>query len=102
MSVLKPGTKCVIVAGCPENIGLIVEVVRRDPHTRNGVDQYVIRTISRRHFHQLWEGDDLLRGDTNLAVTDRYKLRPLVDPNCPQWNDSEAMPASKELSAQKV
>ena len=102
MSVLKPGTRCVIVAGCSENIGLIVEVVRRDSLTRHGVDQYVIRTVSRRHFQQLWEGNDLLRGDTSVAVTDRYKLRPLVDPNAPQWNDSEAMPASKELSAQKV
>jgi hypothetical protein len=27
MSLLKPGTLCVIIAGCPENIGLVVEVV---------------------------------------------------------------------------
>lgn len=27
MSHLKPGTLCVIVGGCPENLGLIVEVV---------------------------------------------------------------------------
>ncbi len=27
MSALKPGTLCVIIAGCPENIGLIVEVI---------------------------------------------------------------------------
>ena len=26
MSDLKPGALCVIVAGCPENIGMIVEV----------------------------------------------------------------------------
>jgi hypothetical protein len=29
MSPLKPGTRCVIIAGCPENIGLVVEVIER-------------------------------------------------------------------------
>ena len=29
MATLKPGTLCVIIAGCPENIGVIVEVIRR-------------------------------------------------------------------------
>lgn len=27
MSALRPGTLCVIVGGCPENIGLVVEVI---------------------------------------------------------------------------
>ena len=27
MSYLKPGTLCVIVAGCPANIGIVVEVL---------------------------------------------------------------------------
>lgn len=74
---LKPGTKCVIVAGCPENIGLIVEVIGR-VHSLNSDDAYSIKTISGRAFHQLWEGNDLLRGDSDRAITDRYKLRPLV------------------------
>ena len=25
--LLRPGTRCVIVAGCPENIGVVVEVI---------------------------------------------------------------------------
>ena len=28
MPALKPGTLCVIIAGCPENIGMVVEVIQ--------------------------------------------------------------------------
>ena len=55
MSYLKPGTLCVIVGGCPENIGLIVEVLAH-------IAPY------------------LISGSSDRAITDRYKLRPLVDP----------------------
>ena len=75
---LKTGTRCVIVAGCPENIGLIVEVVGRVLPSRPDEEAYCIETVSRRPFHQLWEGNDLLRGDSTRAITERYKLRPLV------------------------
>jgi hypothetical protein len=43
-------------------------------------DAYWIRTVSGRPFHQLWMGDDLQRGASNEAITDRHKLRPLVEP----------------------
>jgi hypothetical protein len=31
-----------------------------------------------RSFHQVWDGNDLIRGNYNECVTDRHKLRPLV------------------------
>jgi hypothetical protein len=74
---LKPGTKCVIVAGCPENIDVIVELIGR-VRSSDSEDAYCIKTVSGRAFHQLREGNDLLRGDSDRAITDRYKLRPLV------------------------
>ena len=80
MSVLKPGTLCVIVAGCPENIGLVVEVVQHLGRHEDREDAYLIRTASGRQFQQLWDGNDLLRGFSDEAITDRYKLRPLVGP----------------------
>ena len=43
-------------------------------------DAYWIRTVSGRPFHQLWMGDDLQRGESDEAITDRHKLRPLVEP----------------------
>jgi hypothetical protein len=80
MSILKPGTKCVIVAGCPENIGMIVEVVQHLGAFEGREDAYEIKTITGRAFHQLWSGNDLLRGYSDYAITDRYKLRPLIEP----------------------
>lgn len=80
MSLLKPGTRCVIIAGCPENIGLIVEVISRLGEYDGSTDAYYIKTISGRKFHQLWHGNDLHRGASDECITDRHKLRPLVDP----------------------
>ena len=44
---LKPGTLCVIIAGCRENIGLVVEVVQHlGPHEdrhRQAVPSDVVR-----------------------------------------------------------
>ena len=80
MSVLKPGTRCVIVAGCPENIGLVVEVIERLGEWDGRPDAYRVRTVSGRPFQQLWSGGDLLRDASDEAITDRHKLRPLVDP----------------------
>ena len=79
MSALKPGTLCVIIAGCPENIGLVVEVVEHIGVYEDRQDAYVIRTTTGRPFHQVWDGNDLLRGSSNECITDRHKLRPLVD-----------------------
>ena len=80
MSVLKPGTLCVIIAGCPENIGLVVEVIEHLGQYEDKEDAYLIRTTTGRPFFQLWSGNDLLRGSSNECITDRHKLRPLVDP----------------------
>jgi hypothetical protein len=80
MSILKAGTRCVIIAGCPENIGLVVEVIQRLGVYEGRTDAYYVRTISGRKFHQLWMGNDLQRGSSDECVTDRHKLRPLVDP----------------------
>ena len=79
-SILARGQKCVIVGGCPENIGLVVEVICRiGPHSGRD-DAYWIRTVSGRPFHQLWIDKELQRGSSSEAITDRHKLRPLVDP----------------------
>ena len=80
MSILKPGTRCVIVAGCKENIGLLVQVIQRLGPYEGRSDAYYVRTISGRKFHQLWMGNELQRGSSDECVTDRHKLRPLVDP----------------------
>ncbi len=42
-------------------------------------DAYYIRTATGRPFHQVWDGNDLIRGNSDECVTDRHKLRPLVD-----------------------
>ncbi len=75
---LKPGTLCVIIAGCPENIGMIVEVVEHIGVYDDYQDAYEIRTVTGRAFRQLWHGDELIEGYSTEAITERYKLRPLV------------------------
>lgn len=80
MSLLHPGQRCVIIAGCPENIGLIVEVVRRLGSYGGYQDGYEIATVSGRNFGQLWQGKALAKGHSSRAYTERYKLRPLVNP----------------------
>ena len=81
MSFLKPGTLCVIVGGCPENIGLIVEVLAHLGSYPPRTNAYSIRTVSGRDFPQLKTGptERLVRGTSNECITDRHKLRPLVD-----------------------
>lgn len=79
-SILKRGTRCTIIGGCKENIGLVVEVIQRLGAYEGRADAYYIRTISGRPFHQLWNGNDLQRGSSDKCVTDRHKLRPLVAP----------------------
>jgi hypothetical protein len=76
--LLKPGTLCVIIAGCPENIGMIVEVVAHIGVYEDYKDAYEIRTVTGRTFNQLWDGDDLVEGYSENAITERWKLRPLV------------------------
>ena len=82
MSSLKPGTLCVIIGGCPENIGLIVEVLEHIGPYPPRSDAYSIRTVTGRNFPQLRIGEDerLESGSFTEAITDRHKLRPLVGP----------------------
>lgn len=80
MAILKTGTRCVIIAGCPENIGVIVSIVAHLGVCEGYVDAYAIQTVSGRPFQQLWDGGDLLRARSDQAITERYKLRPLVEP----------------------
>lgn len=87
-SLLAPGTQCTIIAGCPENIGMIVEVVCRIGGVAPYTDGYKIRTVTGRKFAQLWKGNDLIRGHMDVALTERWKLRPLVTPGLEQANDS--------------
>ena len=100
MSILARGQKCVIVGGCPENIGLIVEVMCRIGSHQGREDAYWIRTVSGRPFHQLWIDKELQRGSSSEAITDRHKLRPLVDPK-DEVSDAGAIEfKTKELEAQ--
>ena len=81
MSYLKPGTRCVIVGGCPKNIGLIVEVIAHIGPYPPRADAYRIRAVSGRPFPQYWNSEgNLISGNSDKAITDRHKLRPLVDP----------------------
>ena len=80
MSALKRGTLCVIVGGCPEKIGLVVEVIEHLGRHEDRADAYYIKTVTGRPFHQVWHGEDLVRCHSTHCVTDRHKLRPLVDP----------------------
>jgi hypothetical protein len=79
MSILSRGQRCVIIAGCPANIGLVVEVIARIGKHGTREDAYWIRTVSGRPFNQLWMGKKLKPGSSSEAITDRHKLRPLVD-----------------------
>jgi hypothetical protein len=82
LEILKPGTLCVIVGGCTENIGLVVEVLEHIGAEPPRADAYLIRTTSGRNFPQLKFGcneERLAPGTANEAITDRRKLRPLVD-----------------------
>lgn len=83
MSVLKAGTRCIIIAGCPENIGLVVEVISHIGKSQGYEDGYYVATVSSRPFRQVWghSTSDSHPVSTKLSVvsTERWKLRPLVD-----------------------
>jgi len=100
MSIRARGQKCIIIGGCPENIGLVVEVICRiGPHSGRE-DAYWIRTVSGRPFHQLWIDKELQRGSSSEAITDRHKLRPLVDPKGDAHDTAITDQQMKELDAQ--
>lgn len=82
MSHLKPGTLCVIVAGCPANIGLVVEVLARLGPLDGRADAYRARTASGRPFPELavtGSPGQYWRNASSECITDRHKLRPLID-----------------------
>ena len=98
MSALKPGTLCVIIGGCPKNIGLIVEVLEHIGPYPPRSDAYSIRTVTGRNFPQLKIGEDerLEPGSFTEAITDRHKLRPLVGPkDDPEETDAVERPVQK-------
>lgn len=101
MSDLKPGALCVIVAGCPENIGMIVEVVAHVGRRGGYENGYQIKTVTGRNFRQLWVGDNLKAGKSTVAYTERYKLRPLVEDSSPDVAETEELdvPMREEVSA---
>lgn len=101
MSIRARGQRCVIVGGCPENIGLIVEVISRIGQHKDREDAYLIRTVSGRPFHQLWKGKVLHRGASSEAITDRHKLRPLVDPKDESTDEQTLEIKSKALETQR-
>ena len=82
MSSLKPGILCVIIGGCPKNIGLIIEVLEHIGPYPPRSDAYSIRTVTGRNFPQLKIGKNerLESGSFTEAITDRHKLRPLIGP----------------------
>ncbi len=105
-SVLRIGTRCVIVAGCPQNIGLVVRIIRRIGATRGYLDGYEIQTVSGRKFHQLWFGSRLGTGNSDFAFTERAKLRPLVDPENfvseeAEMNELPAQPIEGQAKTEK-
>ena len=94
MSAIKKGTLRIIVGGCPENIGMLVEVTAHFGKYGGREDAYEIKTITGRNFNQLWSGDSIIKGYTKVAITDRHKLRPLEDGEPP---NSENLVEDKEL-----
>lgn len=94
MSAIKKGTLCIIIGGCPENIGMLVEVIAHLGKYGEREDAYEIRTITGRNFNQLWSGDSIIKGYAKVAITDRHKLRPLEDGEPP---NSENLVEDKEL-----
>ena len=99
MADLKPGTLCVIVAGCPENIGMIVEVVSRLGTFGGYEDGYKIQTVTGRNFRQLWQSAELKAGTSTIAYTERCKLRPLVEDGAPEVTEEEELDVPKKEGA---
>ena len=94
MSAIKKGTLCIIIGGCPENIGMLVEVIAHLGRCDGREDAYEIKTITGRKFNQMWRGTSLVKGFSTVAITDRHKLRPLEDGEPP---NSELLAEDKEL-----
>ena len=98
MSALKPRILCVIIGGYPKNIGLIAEVLEHIGPYPPRSDAYSVRTVTGRNFSQLKLGkpERLESGSFTEAITDRHKLRPLVDPrDDPEETDTVEKPAQE-------
>jgi hypothetical protein len=71
-----------VIAGCPKNIGTLVEILDHLGEVDNYQDCYEIVTISGRPFPELWADGTRTRtvpGVSSIALTERYKIRPLID-----------------------
>ena len=79
MSEIKKGTLCIIIGGCPKNIGMIVEVVAHLGCYGKRSDAYEIRTVTGNKFNQLWDDNKLVEGYSTTAITDRHKLQPISE-----------------------
>lgn len=77
MNVIKAGTLCIIIGGCPENIGSIVEVIKHLGKYGGRNDAYLIKTITGKNFNQLNINNKLTKGNSSEAITDRHKLQPI-------------------------
>ena len=78
MSVLNKGQRCIVIAGCPKNIGILVEILDHLGEVENYQDCYEIVTISGRPFPELWADGTHTRtvpGVSSIAMTERYKIR---------------------------
>ena len=76
-SAINKGTLCIIIGGCPENIGIIVEVVAHLGCYGKRRDAYEIKTVTGNKFNQLWDDNNLVNGYSTTAITDRHKLHPI-------------------------
>lgn len=102
MTELKPRTLCIIIAGCPENIGLVVEVITRIGPTFGYKDAYKIKTVTGKKFAQLWTASKaLVRGSSSECITERHKLRPLVE-DASSDEQGEDVSISKGPAVKKV
>ncbi len=102
MSVLKPGTLCVIAGGIPTNIGVIVEIVRRLRLYGQRDGAYVIKTVSGRPIPQLRVEGELVSNWSPTGIIARHMLRPLTDSGQGLETDdarSEPGPVSKPVAA---
>ena len=98
MSAIKKGTLCIIIGGCPENIGMLVEVTAHLGKYGEREDAYEIKTVTGRNFNQLWMGNSLIKGFDQMAITDRHKLRPLKDGD-PQNSENRLEDEERVLNA---
>lgn len=78
-SVLKPGTVCVAVDGCAQNVGLLVKVVEHIGQFRIFPDVYLVKTLSGRVFNQVVQDWKPVKSSATVQYAQRHQLAPIVD-----------------------